>query len=430
MKKLSIIIFALILATTELAAQTGTWSGKLEVQGTSLTLVFNLSEEGCTMDSPDQGAHGIKAELSHDALGRVVISVPSIGASFEGFNLLNSITGNFIQHGVSFPMTLKPGAPKRNRPQTPVGPFPYNTEDVSFTNGPATLKGTLTTPAGCTADTPVVLLVTGSGLQNRDEEIYEHKPFAVIADALAKAGIASLRYDDRGFGESTGDVVNCTTDDLKKDALSGVELLRKRFRRVGVAGHSEGGSIAFMLAAEKKIDFVISLAGGIISMKETLIQQNDHAFRELGFPEDVVKTYVTAISAAFDALAEGETAPGVENSNLPEALKQNYSLAVQQAGTPYMRYFLNLDVRTLLDKVNCPVLAFNGTLDTQVDCRRNLDALRTGLKAGDAEIIEVESANHLLQHCKTGSAEEYKDIEETIASEVLEMMVGWIMKTK
>lgn len=408
-----------------LSAQTGPWSGKLSVNGTVLTIVFHL-DENCTMDSPDQGAKGIKAEKTFTPEGKIIISVPSIGASFEGFFLLNSLVGEFIQSGFKFPLTLKPGEPKLNRPQTPVAPFPYETEEVSFTNGGAILKGTLTIPRNCGKDTPAVLLVTGSGLQNRDEEIHGHKPFAVIADAMARAGIATLRYDDRGFGESTGDVTDFTTGDLKNDALAGVGLLRKRFSRVGMAGHSEGGTIAFMLAAEKKVDFVISLAGGVISMKETLLRQNRDALGKIGLRQDDVTEYCNALSAAFDAIIDGERPGNIDGTSLPDALKQNFKAAVQQSSTKYMRYFLGLDIRTLLGSVDCPVLAFNGTLDSQVDCNDNLGALKSGLKPEMATVVEVQNVNHLFQHCRTGDVSEYKEIEETIAPEVLERIVNWI----
>jgi len=331
--------------------------------------------------------------------------------------------------GMSFPMTLTPGQEKLKRPQTPQGPFPYAQEEVSFSNGAAVLKGTLVLPQGYTRKTPVLIMVTGSGLQNRDEEIYEHKPFAVIADALAKAGIASLRYDDRGIGGSTGDIVNCTTEDLKNDALAGIELLKGRFDKVGVIGHSEGGTIAFMLASEKKADFVVSLAGMVVSGAETLLWQNRVALLAAGIPEATVNTYCKLLGEAFEARVAGKTAPSAQNSDLPDALKQNYSAAVMQLMTPYMKYFLALDVRPLLPGITCPVLALNGTKDTQVECSTNLDALRNGLPAG-AQLVPVEGVNHLFQHCTTGASTEYRDIEETFAPEALSTMVQWVSALK
>ena len=410
-------------------AQTGTWSGKLEVQGTKLALVFHLNEENPSMDSPDQGVKGVPIQVERTETGKVTVKVPSIGASYEGQWLGKQINGTFKQMGMSFPMTLTPGEEKLNRPQTPQGPFPYTQEEVSFSNGSAVLKGTLVLPQGYTRKTPVLIMVTGSGLQNRDEEIYEHKPFAVIADALAKSGIATLRYDDRGFGESTGDIINCTTEDFKNDALAGIELLKGRFDKVGVLGHSEGGAIAFQLAAEKKADFVVSLAGMVVSGAETLLWQNRVALLAAGIPEATVNTYCHLLSDAFDARVAGKTAPSAQNTDLPDALKQNYSAAVMQLMTPYMKYFLALDVRPLLTGITCPVLALNGTKDTQVDCASNLEALRSGLPAGSS-IVPIEGVNHLFQHCTTGAASEYRDIEETFAPEALSTLVQWLSALK
>ena len=408
-------------------AQTGDWSGKLNVQGTSITLVLHLNADGCKVDSPDQGVRGIPAEASHTDLGKLVISIPSFGATYEGFLLAGQLVGTFTQHGVSFPLTLTPGLPKLNRPQTPKGPFPYATEEVSFSNGDAVLKGTLTLPEGCSRNTPVLVMVTGSGLQNRDEEIFEHKPFAVIADALARAGIATLRYDDRGFGESTGDAVSCTTEDLKNDALAGIKLLRERFDRVGVIGHSEGGTIALMLAAEKQADFIVSLAGMVISGEETLLIQNRLILALTGFPETTVDTYCKALKEAFDATVAGMNPPATDKFDLPEGLKQNYQAVLVQSATPYMRYFLALDMRPLLNTVTCPVLALNGTKDFQVDPDQNLSALRTGLPANpNNRIVPVEGVNHLFQHCPTGNPSEYKDIEETFAPEALATLIEWL----
>ena len=284
MRKKLILIGVLLAAVFSASAQTGTWSGKLDVQGTKLSLVFHLDEENPTMDSPDQGTKGIPIEVTRTAAGSITIKVPSIGATYEGLWLIKQIAGTFKQMGASLPLTLTPGEEKLNRPQTPQGPFPYAQEEVSFANGDAVLKGTLVLPEGCSRKTPVLIMITGSGLQNRDEEIYEHKPFAVIADALARAGIATLRYDDRGFGESTGDLVHCTTEDMKNDAIAGIGLLRERFDRVGIIGHSEGGTIALMLAAEKKADFIVSLAGMVVSGKETLLWQNRVSLAAAGIP--------------------------------------------------------------------------------------------------------------------------------------------------
>ena len=274
MKRLLTLFASLFLLVFQTNAQTGTWSGKLDVQGTKLSLVFHLDGDNPTMDSPDQGAKGIPVQIERNSYGGINIKIPSIGASYEGIYMVHQVVGTFKQAGMSLPLTLIPGEDKPKRPQTPKSPFPYATEEVSFMNGDVALNGTLVLPEGYTRTTPVLIMVTGSGQQNRDEELFEHKPFAVIADALARAGIATLRYDDRGFDGYEGNINDCTTEDFKNDALSGIELLRTRFDRVGVLGHSEGGTIALMLAAEQKVDFVVSLAGMVVSGAETLFRHN------------------------------------------------------------------------------------------------------------------------------------------------------------
>ena len=428
MKKL-ILVLIFCLATIAIKAQggdvKGAWTGKLNVYGTELTLVFHLDSVNCTLDSPDQGIKGVPAKLEHTATG-IKVTVASINASYEGVNMGESIMGTFKQHGQSFPLTLKPGTVKRNRPQTPVGPYPYQTQEVSFSNGSAVLKGTLVLPENHTQNTPVLLMVTGSGLQNRDEEIFEHKPFAVISDALARQGIATLRYDDRGFGESTGDLVNVTTEDFKNDALAGVELLRKQFKHVGILGHSEGGTIGLMLAAEGKVDFVISLAGMAVSGEKTLLEQNRWTLQQSEYSQDVIDRYCTALESLFDELKAGRN-PESASHDLPAELEKNLQLAKAQSSTPYMRHFLALDLSDRLGKITCPVLALNGTKDRQVNGEENLNILRNGL-AGQKEIRVIEGVNHLFQHCNTGNPSEYKDIEETFAPEALEIIVTWMKK--
>lgn len=414
-----------IVAEAQANEGLGTWSGKLNVFGNELTLVFNLNGEDCTLDSPDQGIKGVPAKMEQTAIG-IKVSIPSINASYEGVNMGDSIMGTFKQHGQSFPLTLKSGTVKRNRPQTPVPPYPYKTQDVSFSNGDAVLKGTLVLPENHIQNTPVLLMVTGSGLQNRDEEIFEHKPFAVIADALARQGIATLRYDDRGFGESTGDLVNVTTEDLKNDALAGVQLLRNQFKRVGILGHSEGGTIGLMLAAEGKVDFVVSLAGGVVSLEKTLLDQNRWTLQQAGYSQDVTDRYCSALKSLFDELKAGGN-PELMGYNLPPELERNLQMAKAQSSTPYMRYFLGLDMTDRLGRIICPVLALNGTKDRQVNCEENLNALQNGLP-GQKEIKALDGLNHMFQHCNTGDIQEYKDIEETFAPEALEIIINWLKR--
>lgn len=422
-----LIIIAAVLFAASAYAQTGTWSGSLDVQGIKLSLVFHLDGAEPTMDSPDQGVHGIPILYEQDNMGKVILNVPSIGASYEGFLLHNRIVGTFSQMGQSIPLTLTPGEIKRNRPQTPRAPFPYTTEEVAFTNGDVVLRGTLVLPDGCSRETPVLLFVTGSGKQNRDEELYEHKPFAVIADALGREGIATLRYDDRGAGESTGDFASSTTEDFKADAISGVNYLRSRFDKVGIIGHSEGGTIALMLSAENLVDFAISLAGMVVSGSETLIWQNRIALSDAGYSQEVIDAYCNALGEAFEVIVHGGMMPKAEELDLPDVLKKNYQAVLYQIQSPYLKQFVSIDLRPSLSLIGCPILALNGTKDKQVEYRSNLEALHNGLPKNEHNVIEpVEGLNHLFQHCQTGGVLEYNEIEETFAPEVLNLMTEWL----
>ena len=304
MKKILAVALLLLSAAFLANAQTGNWSGKLDVQGTPLTIVFHLDGDEPTMDSPDQAAQGIPVQIERTAVGGITIKIPALMASYEGLWAGKQILGTFKQAGLSLPLALTPEK-KLNRPQTPVGPFPYAEEEVTFTNGEAKLAGTLVLPEGYTRKTPVLIMVTGSGQEDRNEEIFEHKPFAVIADALARAGIATLRCDDRGVGGSTGDVMEATTIDFKEDALAGIKLLRERFDKVGVIGHSEGGTIALMLAAEGQADFIISLAGMVVSGIELLVAQSRTALEAAGYPEDQIETVCKAIGEAAQSHRRG-----------------------------------------------------------------------------------------------------------------------------
>lgn len=425
MKKYIILFCNIIFGFFMAFSQSGVWSGNLDIQGTKLPIVFHLDEENPTLDSPAQGAKGIPIQFSKAETYTISINIPAIGATFNGLFANNKIMGKFCQTGIELPLVLTPGDMTMLRPQTPKPPYAYSQEEVCFSNGEAVLKGTLTLPEGCNMDTPVLIMITGSGLQNRDEEIFEHKPFAVIADALARNGIASLRYDDRGFGESTGDAVNCTTEDLMNDALAGIDLLRNKFNRVGVLGHSEGGTIALMLAADKKVDFIVSLAGMVISGKETLMDQNQYALSQAGYPEKTIDEYCELLKLAFDG--DESFTHKLNSSSIPAELKQNLQAGKQQLNTQYMQYFLSLNLKDILGKIGCPVLALNGTKDTQVFYKKNIDALNSGLPTNSQnKISSIEGLNHLFQHCETGAVSEYATIEETMSPEVLEIICQWI----
>ena len=431
MKRLLSIVALLFSFAFLSNAQNGTWTGKLDVQGMKLTIVFHLDGDEPCMDSPDQAAQGIPIQVEREGMGKITIRIPLLGASYEGLWLGKQMVGTFTQMGKSLPLTLVPGEDKLNRPQTPHEPFPYGTEEVSFDNGEAHLEGTLVLPEGFSRKTPVLIFVTGSGQEDRDETIFEHKPFAVIADALGRAGIATLRFDDRGVGGSTGDVINATTEDFRDDALAGIKLLRERFDKVGVIGHSEGGTIALMLAADKQVDFIVSMAGMVVSGLETTVAQSRVALEAAGYPKATIDTYCKAVGDACYVRVHGGRMPFPDELDLPDELKQNYQAVLRQIQTPWMMKLLSLDMRPLLSGINCPVLAINGTKDIQVEYKSNLGALRDGLPTNPKNRIEaIEDVNHLFQHCTTGTIAEYRQIEETIASEALEMIVAWLSDFK
>lgn len=407
MKKI-ILSFCLLLSWAGAFAQKpieGDWMGKLNLGPQSLTIVLHVNcnaqgEVECILDSPDQGAKGIAVETDYCSSDSISVSLASLALSFQGKLKGDEIVGTFTQ-GQSFPLILKRGEEKLNRPQNPVAPYPYKTEEVAFKNvaDGATLVGTLSYPVGYKkGKTPVVLMVTGSGQENRDEEIFDHKPFLVIADYLARHGVATLRYDDRGFGKSTGgDVEHATTLDFMRDAASGVDFLRtsKQFGKVGILGHSEGGSIAFMLGAKGKVDFIISMAG-------------------IGVKGD------TALTAQANKILE------LTGQSMRFSTHQYRMNAIIER-SPWLNFFIDYDPSGDISKTLCPVMAINGSRDVQVIPSLNLMGIKAHLKPNSKNIIkEYPSLNHLFQHCKTGNVLEYRMIEETISPEVLEDIVRFI----
>ena len=443
----------LVLLSAHLQAQNiqGSWSGTLDVSGAKLRVVLNIASDGsCTMDSPDQGAKGIPAVLEYVSSDSLLVSVPALKVRYGGKLKEGRVEGVFAQAGFTAPLVLSPGKVTLNRPQTPQPPFPYVTEEVTFRNekDDATLSGTLTYPVGfdknASREVPVVLMVTGSGLQNRDEELFDHKPFAVWADYLAKHGIASLRYDDRGVGKSVGDVRNLTTYNNSLDALAGVKFLKSLglFNKVGVLGHSEGGTIALMLAArpEREVDFIVSLAGTSIKGIEVLSEQNYILLRMSGLSDQMAKDYCRALTEVCEVRTSGAPYQADEATldallkrmevQLPEAWKKNL-LVVFQTSSPWLDYFSQYDPRKDIVNIHCPVMAVNGQLDTQVLPASNLGTLRELLPSnGQTVIKEYKGLNHLFQHCTLGSVAEYNLIEETVSEEVLKDVAEWIARLK
>ena len=389
---------ALLTASTINAQNlNGSFIGKLNAGMAKLTIVLNIADDGtATMESPDQTDQKIPATVDFLSADSVAVSISMLRASYQGRLVGDELQGTFKQSGFSFPLNLKAGTLERRRPQAITGPLPYPTEEVTFRNerDSATLAGTLSVPAGAKT---VLIMVSGSGQQNRDEELMGHKPFAVIADYLARHGIATLRYDDRATGQSVGgDVANATSEDFARDAAAAINFLRKdgRFKQVGVIGHSEGGLIAFMLSAQKKVDFIVSLAGPGVSGDSILLKQ-----MQMGGPAG------------------------------QELTMEQVHETIAAQNNAWLNFFMSYDPADNIRHTRCPVLALNGKKDVQVDAEMNLGALRQLLPKNKKTCIKAyDGLNHLFQHCTTGMPDEYGQIEESFSEEVLQDIVEWINK--
>ena len=445
--RLFLVLFFPVLLCTAVSAQTeGDWSGRLSVGKASLTLVLHISKDRCTLDSPDQNAKDIAATLLHLSTDSVSLVFPLINASYQGHLADGRLLGTFVQHGQSLPLNLQRGEQKRLRPQTPQPPFPYSVQSVNFFNPDdgAMLSGTLSLPEGFTGNTPVLLMITGSGLQNRDEELFGHKPFFVIADHLARHGIATLRYDDRGTAYSTGNVKHATTATFLQDALAGIRCLRDRgFKRVGALGHSEGGTIALLLAAQKQIDFAVTLAAGATSGLQLLIDQNRALLQQSGMTPDTVEAYCLSLEQVLLKTVQHyrpDISFPIETllDSLPQAkilsagLRQNLKAVARQVEQQlWMRHFITIDPIPEISKIRCPLLALGGDKDLQVVVHPNFNALRRHLPRNKrSRLITYPDLNHLFQTCQTGLPDEYGQIEETIAPAVLDDIVRWVLSLK
>lgn len=412
----------------------GTWSGELKVSlQMSLKLVFHVNEDSSVMmDSPDQGAFGIPTETVYLSSDSINLKVSKLMMSYSGRLADNQIDGTFQQGGLQLPLILKSGEQKANRPQTPVGPFPYSTEEVTVSHDDVTLGGTLTIPENAGKNTPVVVMVTGSGQQNRDEELFEHKPFAVIADFLAKNGIASLRYDDRGVGASIGEVTNATTTDYAQDAECVVKYIRdsKRFGKIGLLGHSEGGMIAYMLGAKPKmLDFIVSLAGSAVRGDSIIVYQNCKALANAGITGQIADNFCDALREAYKIkidtpeaqLSNEELAkiyPSWNDNELTRTLANNIiGLFGEQAPNTWLQYFIAYSPANDLRRLKIPALLIYGEKDMQVPASMNARVAQQ--LAPTATVKVYPYANHLMQHATSGQIDEYKTIEETISPEIL-----------
>ncbi|MGQ9620587.1 MAG: alpha/beta hydrolase [Bacteroidales bacterium] len=441
----------------------GTWFGNLEVAAVNLRLVFNISLNErdsliATLDSPDQGAKNIplgKVILIPDSL---IIDAPLLLGRYAGKILSDTtVAGIWTQSGQSFPVNLRklPARFILTRPQEPQPPFPYQIEEVSIPNKKFNiyLSGTLTLPEG-DGPFPAVILITGSGAQNRDEAIMGHKPFLVIADYLTRNGIAVLRYDDRGVGKSQGNYAGATTADLATDAEAAFSFLKNYEKinpsEIGFIGHSEGGLIACIAGASNRdVAFIVSLASPGVKGEEILFRQQADIAKLSGVKETTLKQsadinrklYSIVKKEKDDLAAEGKVIAAYRKTlkkqkKSPQEIENSVSQLYNSFGAavyPWFRYFLTTEPANFWRQVKCPVLALNGEKDTQIAADVNLPAIENAVHAsGNTSIktIKFPGLNHLFQHCKTGLPAEYGQIEETISPEVLDIITSWIKTLK
>ena len=445
------ILFLLLFVVLQSQAQIeGYWKGQIDLGVQKLEMGFDIkaTDNGysATLDVPGQGAKDIPVDETVFQNNRLQLTMSAMGASYSGELKDNIIEGEFSQRGMAFPLNLERGEKETQqaRPQDPQPPFNYHIEEVQFTNAKEgnTLTGTLTIPEG-DGPFPAVVLVSGSGQQNRDEELMNHRPFWVIADYLTRNGIAVLRYDDRGVGGSEGEVLNATSMDFSYDAEAAFDFLCQQKHidasHVGILGHSEGGVINFMVASRRpEVAFLISLAGPAVNGIELLKAQQVAILRASGMTEEAIQFSSNANAQMFDVIAASNDR--VEADSLLRQLVKGWGYSeelveqtVGELASPWMYYFLKYDPTEAIVKTNCPALLLNGSKDLQVVASQNLPAYeRIIAEYGKTNLTlqEMPGLNHLFQHCETGSPNEYFEIGETISPEVLEMMVEFVKKKK
>jgi uncharacterized protein len=461
MKNVIALLFTLlILSKTHAQDIAGKWNGILDVQGTQLRLVFNITKTAsgisATMDSPDQGAKDIPVTAASFDNSVLKIAIPKMQLEYEGkLDADNAISGNFKQRGMSLPLNLSKNKVEKaaiKRPQEPTKPYPYYAKDVVFENKLAqiTLAGTLTLPKK-EGKYPVVVLITGSGPQNRDEELLGHKPFLVLADHLAKNGIGVLRFDDRGTAASTGNFGTATTADFATDVEAAVNYLLTRkevdTKKIGLIGHSEGGIIAPMVAAKSKdVNFIVLLAGTGIAGDELLLLQRRLIGKAAGETDAASEKAISINKGCYEIVVKSKDSTTLKselttywqrvikentgiNNDMPE---ENFiKIQVNTLTNPWMQYLLKYNPAPILANVKCPVLALNGEKDLQIPAKINLEAIKRGLEKGKNKNVttkELPNLNHLFQECTTGSPSEYGKIEQTFAPIALNEISSWLLK--
>lgn len=429
----------------------GHWLGYIEVSGIALPIVFHINKEKdtfkATMDSPQQNAFGLPAKEVHVDEAGITIDLGSMGILYVGTSMNDTLKGKCLQGGKTYDLNLArmktDTYEKPKRPQEELGKIKYLEEEVSFYNTSAKIKlaGTLTKPKG-KGPFPAVILVSGSGPQDRNEEILGHKPFLVMADYLTKNGIAVLRFDDRGVGKSAGNFSQATTEDFASDVEAGIAFLKQQKRidiqKLGIIGHSEGGMIAPMVAAkDTSIDFIVLLAGPGIFIRDLMLQQMEDIARSQGESDSAVAVQLENNRQAFEILLNTPDNFDAKNKLIKLYHASDTTLseseirqAINPMVTPWFRYFIAHNPQIALEQTKCRVLAINGDKDLQVASKPNLNGIETALKAGgnsNYEIVEMPHMNHLFQTTSTGKMVEYGLLEETFSPNVLELMTNWIL---
>jgi pimeloyl-ACP methyl ester carboxylesterase len=428
-----------------------------------ITMIFEVSRDesgalASTLDVPTQGAAGIptgETTFAHDTL---TITVPAIQGRYQGvLSEDGSVVGTWSQGPATLPLTLtREGEVRRpERPQEPEPPFPYEVEEVAYENPSAgiTLAGTFTRPRGG-GPYPAVLMITGSGPQDRDETVMGHRPFLVIADHLTRNGVAVLRVDDRGVGGSGGDFATSTSRDFASDVRAGVTWLsgRSDVGSVGLVGHSEGGLIAPMVAAEDdRVAFIVLLSGPGVPGSEILSEQIGRIQGVAGVPAPVTRwnqELIAAVAARVGRVPASERFDSVravlasavekltpeerEAAEIPaDGVEAFVEGQARSLASPWMAFFLTHDPRSDLRRVTVPVLALGGSLDLQVPPEQSLPEIERAVREGgnqNVTVRELPGLNHLFQHARTGSPAEYASLTETFAPEALDILLEWILE--
>ncbi len=469
---LFIATFVLLFLNAQSQSITGNWEGTLNIQGTELPIVFHIKKDSsnnlsATFDSPKQNAYNLPCSDVITKGDSLILTMKMVNGKYEGLLSADrrTLTGKWFQGANNLPLDLKKTndiatAKEFKRPQTPKPPYTYQSEDVLYFNADKSIQfgATFTYPLKTTNKKyPAVILITGSGQQDRDETIFEHKSFAVIADYLTRQGIAVLRVDDRGKGKTTGDYSKSTSADFKLDAEAGINYLKSRSEtdtlNLGIIGHSEGGMIAPMIAAKRKdIKFIVLLAGPAIPIINLMETQSVDVSAASGVPANdlelfrpLYKNMVMAIIPEKDTAIATKNATDVFNywqNKTPVSVVNNTTgvtdekskaayigIFVKQLQQPWFRYFMQFNPEDYLSKVHCAVLALNGEKDIQVAAGANLANINKVLSENHNSNFKTQAIpglNHLFQHCIKCSVAEYGELEETFAPEVLQIMGDWI----